>query len=103
MEPKHNTVRSAFRGGPLVSVSSVNDKENNFDIDETGTFQFLGDQAPEPEEIDKAEEESKKMADEEIKIKALNLSVNIAKLMSDVTTDDILGIASKIAVFIKEE
>jgi len=41
------------------------------------------------------------MTDEEIKIKALKQAVDVAKLMSDVTTDDVIEIAKKLAKFIK--
>lgn len=42
-----------------------------------------------------------KMTDEELKIESLKIATNIAKLMSDVTTDDILTIATKVSDFIR--
>ena len=68
---------------------------------EDGDMSFVDDEAPSPEEVDDAKKEANKMTDEEIKIKALNQAVNIAKLMSDVTTDDVIKIAGKVAKFIK--
>jgi hypothetical protein len=104
MEPKHDKERLAFRGGPMVSKASINDDPNDFNVfDEDGNLHFLNDKAPDPDDIDAAEEKAKEMSDEEIKIKALNLAINIAKLMNDVTTEDVLKIAAKVAVFIKEE
>ena len=41
------------------------------------------------------------MTDEDIKIEALKIATNIAKLMSNVTTEDIVNIAETVAKFIK--
>ena len=41
------------------------------------------------------------MTDEELKIEALKIATNIGKLMSNVTTDDIVNIAETVAKFIK--
>lgn len=101
MEPKHDKERLAFRGGPMVSKASINDTPDEYN--EESDLHFLNDKAPDPDEIDAAEEKAKEMSDEEIKIKALNLAINIAKLMNDVTTEDVLKIAAKVASFIKEE
>lgn len=115
MEPKEKTERTAYPNGPKVSVASVNDEGNNlgqdFNLDsddtnadtyfEGGDLNFEDDNAPSTEDIEKAEEEVKKMSDEEIKIKALNQAVNVAKLMSNVGTDDVIEIAKKLAKFIK--
>jgi len=107
MKPISRTDRAAFQGGPRVSVASVNDDSKIDDID---NLVFLPSE--ELTDIDSANEDGdfgflednklKKMSDEEIKIKALNLSVNIAKLMSDVTLDSVLKIAAKVAVYIKK-
>ena len=64
-------------------------------------LKFEDDDAPSTEDIENAEKEVKKMTDEEIKIKALKQAVDVAKLMSDVTTDDVIDIAKKLAKFIK--
>lgn len=115
MEPKERLERTAFPNGPKVSVASVNDEDNskgqefNLDSDNTtedtyfegGDLNFEDDDAPSTEDIEKAEKEVKKMSDEEIKVKALNQAVNVAKLMSGVGTDDVIEIAKKLAKFIK--
>lgn len=44
----------------------------------------------------------KKMSDHEIRVEALKIATNMAKLMSDVTTEDIINIADKVAAFIKD-
>jgi len=49
------------------------------------------------EDTDNKEE----MSDEELKVESLKIATNIAKLMSDVTPDDIISIASKVSDFIK--
>ena len=41
------------------------------------------------------------MTDEELKIESLKIATNIAKLMSNVTPDDIINIAETVATFIK--
>lgn len=44
----------------------------------------------------------KPMTEEELKIESLKIATNIAKLMSDVTTDDIITIADKVSGFIRD-
>ena len=46
--------------------------------------------------------EPKPMTEEELKIESLKIATNIAKLMSDVTTDDIITIADKVSGFIRD-
>ena len=41
------------------------------------------------------------LSDEDLKIESLKIATNIAKLMSNVTTEDIVNIAETIAKFIK--
>lgn len=104
MKPVSREERTAFFNGPKVSVAKVDDEStlNTDDIyNEDGDMSFIDDNAPSPEDVDNAEKEANKLTDEEIKIKALNQAVNIAKLMSDVTTEDVLAIADKVAKFIK--
>lgn len=98
MEPIKKDKREAFHGGPEVSVANISDGgfsdvENFFEplANEGGEMGFLSD----------AEVEENKMSDEDIKIKSLNQAINIAKLMSDVTVDDVLDIAAKVAKYIK--
>ena len=115
MEPRQRTERTAFPNGPTVGVKSVKDsgdaigssfdlnaEDTNFDSYlEDGGLKFDDDNAPSDEDVEKAEKEAKKMSDEDIKIKALKQAVDVAKLMSDVTTDDVIEIAKKLAKFIK--
>lgn len=53
-------------------------------------------------EDDDAPAEQKTMSEEELKIESLKIATNIAKLMSDVTTDDIITIADKVSGFIRD-
>lgn len=74
-----------------------NDKPLNEDlsVNENGELQedvLNEDEANEP----------KPMTEEELKIEALKIATNIAKLMSDVTTDDIITIADKVSSFIRD-
>ncbi len=100
MTPKSDKYRYAFIGGPKVSKSSINGEKKD-DIEENNYLQFKDDEAPTIDDVENAEKEAKKMTDEEIKIKALNQATNIAKLFADVTVDDVISIAKKIAKFIK--
>ena len=74
-----------------------NDKPLNEDlsVNENGELQ---------EDIHNEDEasEPKPMTDEELKIESLKIATNIAKLMSDVTTDDIITIADKVSGFIRD-
>lgn len=91
MEPKSKDTRKIYGIDKEVSVASVNDNEENFDIQlEDGEMSFLSD-----------DQEDSKFSDEDIKIKALNQAINIAKLMSDITVEDVLEIADKVAKYIK--
>lgn len=91
MEPKSKDTRKIYGIDKEVSVASVNDNEENFDIQlEDGKMSFLSD-----------DQEDSKFSDEDIKIKALNQAINIAKLMSDITVEDVLEIADKVAKYIK--
>ena len=111
MKPRQRTERTAYQNGPTVSVASVNDTTtgigDDFSLNTTDNYlegsslNFDDDNAPSVEDVENAEKEVKKMTDEEIKIKALKQAVDVAKLMSDVTTDDVIEIAKKLAKFIK--
>ena len=52
-------------------------------------------------EDDTQQNEDAGMTDEELKIEALKIATNIGKLMSNVTTEDIVNIAETVAKFIK--
>ena len=52
-------------------------------------------------EDDENVQEEDGMPDEDLKIESLKIATNIAKLMSNVTTEDIVNIAETIAKFIK--
>lgn len=57
----------------------------------------------EEELFEDSDDEEKKdvMSDEDLNIESLKIATNVAKLMSGVTTDDILEIAKKISGFIR--
>lgn len=48
-----------------------------------------------------AETKDKSLTDEELKIESLKIATNIAKLLSDVTAQDIVTIAGTVSAFIK--
>lgn len=111
MKPIVRTKRKAFLNGPSVKVANVND-EGALDLDtlnykdiqiENGDMGFV-EQNDEQNSEDGSvieEPEVKIMTNEEIKVKSLNLAISMAKLLSGVTTIDIMKIAAKIAIFIK--
>ena len=54
-------------------------------------------------EDDAQEQQDPGMTDEELKVESLKIATNIAKLMSNVTPEDIVNIAETVAKFIKNE
>ncbi len=86
MEPKKHTSRD---GG--LNVVDVNDTPEDVYMDsflEDGDEGFVDDLEPD------------KMPDEDLRIEALKRAIDIAKLMSNVTTQDVINIAAKIADYI---
>ena len=85
MEPKKHSSRDG------LSVADVNDTPEDIYMDsflEDGDNSFV-------ENI-----ETDKMPAEDLRIEALKRAIDIAKLMSNVTTQDVINIASKIADYI---
>lgn len=82
-----------FNGKPL------NEGEN---LDEDNLFEDLLTEDELFEDDVNESAEDKKMTEEELKIESLKIATNIAKLMSDVTTDDIITIADKVSGFIRD-
>lgn len=85
MEPKKHTSRDG------LGVADVNDTPEDVYMDsflEDGDNGFVDDLEPD------------KMPDEDLRIEALKRAIDIAKLMSNVTTQDVINIASKIADYI---
>lgn len=86
MEPKKHTSRD---GG--LNVVDVNDTPEDVYMDsflEDGDDGFVENLEPD------------KMPEEDLRIEALKRAIDIAKLMSNVTTQDVINIASKIADYI---
>lgn len=85
MKPKKHSSRDG------LSVADVNDTPEDVYMDsflEDGDNSFV-------ENI-----ETDKMPAEDLRIEALKRAIDIAKLMSNVTTQDVINIASKIADYI---
>lgn len=86
MEPKKHTSRD---GG--LDVVDVNDTPEDVYMDsflEDGDDGFVENLEPD------------NMPDEDLRIEALKRAIDIAKLMSNVTTQDVINIAAKIADYI---
>ena len=85
MEPKKHSSRDG------LSVADVNDTPEDVYMDsflEDGDNGFVENIEPD------------KMTAEDLRIEALKRAIDIAKLMSNVTTQDVINIASKIADYI---
>lgn len=85
MEPKKHSSRDG------LSVVDVNDTPEDVYMDsflEDGDDSFVENIEPD------------KMPTEDLRIEALKRAIDIAKLMSNVTTQDVINIASKIADYI---
>lgn len=86
MEPKKHISRGGLR------VADVNDTPEDVFMDS-----FLED----GEDSFVTELESDNMPDEDLRIEALKRAIDIAKLMSNVTTKDIIDIANKVVDYIR--
>ena len=85
MKPKKHSMRNG------LTVADVKDTPKDVSMDsflEDGDNSFV-------ENI-----ETDKMSAEDLRIEALKRAIDIAKLMSNVTTQDVINIASKIADYI---
>lgn len=83
----------------MLPQKSLNEGEN---LDEDNLFEDLLNEDELFEDDVNESAEDKKMTEEELKIESLKIATNIAKLMSDVTTDDIITIADKVSGFIRD-
>ena len=86
MEPKKQSSRNG------LSVVDVNDTPEDVFMDsflEDGEGGFVTELEPD------------KIPDEELRIEALKRAIDIAKLMSNVTTEDIISIAAKVVDYIR--
>lgn len=86
MEPKKHSSRNG------LSVVDVNDTPEDVFMDsflEDGEDSFVTELEPD------------KIPDEELRIEALKRAIDIAKLMSNVTTEDIISIAAKVVDYIR--
>ena len=86
MKPKKHSSRNG------LSVVDVNDTPEDVFMDsflEDGDDSFVTELEPD------------KMPDEELRIEALKRAIDIAKLMSNVTTEDIISIAAKVVDYIR--
>ena len=85
----HNRGLNENRSNKLTSLKSLLEDDEFGEINEADDSK--DDKKPEPKE----------MSDDEIKEKAFDFAIDIAKLMSNVMVDDIVGIAGKVADFLK--
>lgn len=86
MKPKKHSSRNG------LSVVDVNDTPEDVFMDsflEDGDDSFVTEIEPD------------KIPDEELRIEALKRAIDIAKLMSNVTTEDIISIAAKVVDYIR--
>lgn len=93
MEPKIHNKRTA-ETGEQHDIRDINDTKFDVfmdDIEEDGALGFVDDGSDETQEYI-----------EDLRIEALKRAIDIAKLMSNVTADDIINLADKLVIFIKD-
>jgi hypothetical protein len=82
------------------NIKSINESRNKWEK----LFEDFGDDENLNEADDSKENKKntpKELSDDEIKEKSMDFAIDIARLMSNVMVDDIVGIAGKVADFIK--
>lgn len=93
MEPKQHTTRTADNGD-VLNYRDINDTAYDIISDdmfaEDGEMGFVENQNQTQEYI------------EDLRIESLKRAIDIAKLMSNVTTDDIIKLAEKLVTFIRD-
>ena len=98
MKAKDRKERYARQGGSALSVADVND--NPIDLTTAYTETASDDNTDGGNSIS-GRKKVKKLSDEEIKIMAIRQAISMAKLFSDITTDNIIELAATAASFIK--
>lgn len=88
MKPSQGKTRKIEWGGPSVPTVELDSQDiDSMDVySESGAMSFLS---------------SETMGDEAIKIKAINLAISMSKLFSNVSVENIIDIAKKLAAYIK--
>lgn len=97
MKAKDRKERYARQGGSALSVADVND--NPIDLTTAHTETASDDNTDSGSTSGR--KKVKKLSDEEIKIMAIRQAISMAKLFSDITTDNIIELAATAASFIK--
>ena len=99
-------VRNIFSDKDFQKYNKLNEAEDFVDADdiekEADDFQDASENLTEDiltEETSASVE--KKMSDEDLKVEALKIATNIAKLMSNVTAQDVVTIAGTVSDFIR--
>lgn len=78
------------------------DEDADLDEDELDEDDELSEAELNEDELNEDESSNDStMSNQDIKVESLKIATNIAKLMSDVTTEDIISIADKVADFIR--
>ena len=91
MEPKIHKTRTA-ETGEQHEIRDINDTQ----------FDIFMDDIEEDNNLNLVEEDESQEHIEDLRIEALKRAIDIAKLMSNVTTEDIINLAAKLIVFIKD-
>ena len=92
MEPKIHKTRTPVSGGDSLEVRDINDTPADVFMDEYFEDDLGFVDAMEHQETEELQKN---------RIEALKRAIDIAKLMSNVTTEDILKIADKILDYMK--
>lgn len=104
MEYKHNKKRQTFPGGHYVNTTTMKDigQHDNLDVADN-YFQsiYAGDSDITFENFEIAPNPETSGATELLRIESLRCAIGIARLMSDITVDDILTIAESVYDYLK--
>ena len=92
MEPKIHKTRTPITGMEPLEVADVNDTPDDIYFDQF----FEGDEG-----FVDAIQHQETLEEQKSRIEALKRAIDIAKLMSNVTTDDVIDIANKVIDYMK--
>lgn len=103
-EAKRNSIETfdELTEDEMNSLLDDLNEDDDLDEDELDEDDELSEAELNEDELNEDESSNDStMSNQDIKVESLKIATNIAKLMSDVTTEDIISIADKVADFIR--
>lgn len=99
MEPRQHTSRT-LENGETSNIRDINDTSYDVLMDD---FQDMQNEDGEMGFVEDIDETQTQEYIEDLRIESLKRAIDIAKLMSNVTTEDIIELAEKLVSFIKDK